>query len=252
MCGRYLLKSDRPILELQFRAFVAAELRPRYNVAPSQPVPVVRVVPAGGDAGTGRRVDLLHWGLIPHWAKPADVPGIGNRMINARSETAAQKAAFRDAVRYRRCLVPADAFYEWEQRENIKAAKQPHLFRLRSGEPMGLAGLWEHWQDEAGSELESVTILTCDANAAVRPVHPRMPVVLPRERWSAWLDPDRQDPGEATAMLRPVEPGRIEHYPVSTRLNNPRNFGADLAEPVKPEAETKIEAEGDSGEGMLF
>ena len=244
MCGRYLIKSDRSVVEAQFAALVAVELRARYNVAPSQPVPVVRVVVSGGDAGTRRRVELLHWGLVPHWAKAEDVPGIGSRMINARSETTSEKPAYRDAVRYRRCLVPADAFYEWERKPTRAGSRQPYLFRLRSGAMMGLAGLWEHWQDAAGSELESVTILTCEANAAVRAVHPRMPVVLPPERWEAWLDPDRQDPGEATALLRAVDAEEIERYPVSPRLNNPRNSGPELA------AEVVVVA--DVGERTLF
>ena len=179
MCGRFLLHT--PVDTLQ-RAFGFAErpnLRPRYNIAPTQTVPIVRQKDGGG-----RELALVRWGLIPSWAKEA---GIGGRLINARAETVAEKPAFRGAFRKRRALVPADGFYEWRKREGDRP-KQPLLVRRRDGQPFAFAGLWEHWRGPEG-EVETCTILTTEANAALAPIHDRMPVILDPACYDRWLDP---------------------------------------------------------------
>ncbi|MFW6061006.1 MAG: SOS response-associated peptidase, partial [Phycisphaeraceae bacterium] len=193
MCGRYVINSDARKLAEVFDAEVMVDLAPRYNVAPSQPVPIVRV---HRDGPAVRRIELVRWGLIPHWA---DDPAIGNRLINARAETAAEKPAFRDAFRYRRCLVPADAFYEWKP--VARGRKRPYVVRRDDREPMGLAGLWEHWQDADGNELETCVILTAEARGPAAELHERMPVVLERAAWDAWLDPRQQDRAKVQSVL---------------------------------------------------
>src|SRR5262245_35107324 len=175
MCGRFTLATSRAQLADLFRLAGGPELPLRYNIAPTQPVPVVRA------AGDGRALALARWGLIPRWATD---PAIGNRLINARSETVAEKPSFRDAFRKRRCLIPATGFYEWAK---TAGGKQPYHFRLLDGRPFAFAGLWERW-DRGGEPVESCTILTTAANAVVRPVHERMPVILPAEAFAAWLD----------------------------------------------------------------
>lgn len=227
MCGRYILTTDAHTLGRLFDAAVRAELEPRYNIAPSQPVPVVRV-----SLDTKRRtLDLLHWGLIPHWA---DDPKIGYRMINARSESAAKKPAYRAALRYRRCILPCDGSYEWNKLES--GGKQPHLIRMQDQSPFALAGLWEHWQDPEGNEIDSCTILTTEPNDLVREIHDRMPAILPREAVDAWLDPDRQDPAELTPLLRPLPAERMAAVPVSTRVNSPKNEGPACIAPITDES----------------
>jgi putative SOS response-associated peptidase YedK len=220
MCGRFTLtasaqsvKSLFPLLDL------AEELEPRYNVAPTQTVLAVRAGASGKPEGVP-----LRWGLVPAWAED---PGIGNRLINARSETAAEKPAFRSAFRQRRCLILADGFYEWQK---LPGGKQPFYFRLREGGPFAFAGLWEHWA-RGGRPIESCTLLTTDANDLVRPLHDRMPVILPRERFARWLDPEFKAVPELEALLRPYPAAAMTGYPVATRVNNPRNEGPLCIEP---------------------
>ncbi|HYH18349.1 MAG TPA: SOS response-associated peptidase [Azospirillum sp.] len=206
-----------PVAELR-RVFEFSEtpnLRPRWNIAPTQDVAAVR---AGEDGA--RHLALLRWGLVPHWA---DDPAIGNRMINARGETLADKPAFRSAFRHRRCLVPADGFYEW------KAAgrrKQPYLIRRRDGRPLAFAGLWERWPGPKGDPLpqplETVTIVTTAAGGVVADLHERMPVMLNPADWPLWLDPQAPLPAVET-LLRPAPDPALEAVPVSTRVNDVRN-----------------------------
>lgn len=206
-----------PVAELK-RVFEFSEtpnLRPRWNIAPTQDVAAVRL----GEDGA-RHLDLLRWGLVPHWA---DDPAIGNRMINARGESVADKPAFRSAFRQRRCLVPADGFYEW------KAAgkrKQPHLIRRRDGRPLAFAGLWERWPGPKGAPLpqplETVTIVTTAAAGLIADLHERMPVMLEPEHWGLWLDP-RTPLAMVEALLRPAPAPGLEAVPVSTRVNDVRN-----------------------------
>lgn len=221
MCGRFTLKTPAPVLLGLFDLPDAAALPPRYNIAPTQPVVVVRNAPAH----PGRELVQMRWGLIPSWA---DDPAIGNRLINARSETAANKPAFRSAFRQRRCLVPADGFYEWQK---VGRKKQPFYFHLRDGGPFAFAGLWEHWQKDADQAIESCTLLTTDANDLVRPLHDRMPVILAPEDYERWLDPGTAIP-QLEALLRPYPGDAMTAYPVSVQVNNPRNEGPACVERV--------------------
>jgi putative SOS response-associated peptidase YedK len=210
MCGRFLLFSDAPTLAGLFDLAGFPELAPRYNIAPTQPVVAVR----SGEAG--RQLVRLRWGLVAPWAKDTKVAP-----INARAETAADKPMFRAALRKRRCLVPASGFYEWLALAGGKR-KQPYCFRPGDERPWAFAGLWERWQGPDGP-VESCAILTTAANEVVRPVHDRMPVILPRQHWAAWLDPQAQDAGQLVPLLRPYPADALSAYPVGLAVNNPRN-----------------------------
>jgi len=218
MCGRYTVRSIQPVSEL-FGIALPPEFRPRFNIAPTQDVPVVR------SSEGGRRVDLLHWGLVPRWAED---PSIGNRMINARAETAAEKPAFRDAMKRRRCLVPADAFYEWKVVPGEKR-KQPHLIRMKGDRPFAIGGLWEHWGRD-GNDLDSFTILTTTPNELVSGIHDRMPVIVAREDFDRWLDPALPADG-VKDLLRSYAASEMQASPVGTRVNNPRLDDPGCAEP---------------------
>jgi len=222
MCGRFTLRAPASQIAEQFSLFDAPELRPRYNIAPTQPVPVVRLQPdgEGNDKPDGeRRRELvhLHWGLIPHWA---DDPSIGNRMINARSETVAQKPAYKAAFRRRRCLVLADGFYEWRK---TGRAKQPYFIHLADDRPFAFAGLWESWEGADHSYIESCTLLTGEPNEVVRPIHDRMPVILAPDAYARWLDVSIQDPRQLEPLLAPYPAAEMRARQVSRHVNNPRN-----------------------------
>ena len=171
----------------------------------------------GAPGGTGREWTILRWGLIPSWA---DDPGIGNRLINARAETAAEKPSFRNALRHRRCLIPADGFYEWVKAG--KGPKQPYLIRLKDGQPFAFAGLWESWTSPDGEVIESCTILTTEANEVLRPIHDRMPVIIAPEDYGLWLDP-ATPPKAVQEMLRSFPAEKMESQPVSTVVNDPKH-----------------------------
>ena len=176
------------------------------------------------DDPRGRRLNELHWGLIPTWAKD---PSIGSRMINARAETAAEKPVFRTALRRRRCLVPADAFYEWKK---LAEGKQPYCIRKKDGSPLALAGLWEWWKptDDGDDDevIRSFAILTTTANALMKKLHDRMPVIIQAEDFDAWLDPNEQDATKVSELLKPLNAKLMEAYPVSRHVNSPRNDDA--------------------------
>ena len=211
MCGRYTLKALREIIAEAFDLAEVPQLLPRYNIAPTQPVPVVRLDPASGE----RELALLQWGLIPSWA---DDPAIGNRLINARAETVAERPAFRIALKRRRCLVVADGFYEWK-REN---GKTPYYFRLKHDSPFAFAGLWERW--EKGEEpVESCTLLTCAANGVVGAVHDRMLVILKPEDYARWLDTEQPRTEALVRLLAPLPDDWLAAHPVGKLVNNPRN-----------------------------
>jgi putative SOS response-associated peptidase YedK len=180
-----------------------------YNVAPTQGVATVLV-----EDGK-RKLEMLHWGLIPSWV---DNPSIGNKMINARAETIAEKPSFREAFRNHRCLVLADGFYEWQKTAN---GKQPYYIRMEDDSPFPFAGLWESWK--SGSEVRSTTIITTDANDVVAPIHNRMPVILHPEDYELWLDPDFDEKEPLTTLLKPYLAEAMEAYPVSRRVNSPSN-----------------------------
>ncbi len=221
MCGRYFLHATADRLTELFGEMPMPLLEPRYNIAPTQPIPIVR------EAAAGRReMVLVRWGLVPGWSKG---PDHRFSMINARVETVAQKPAYRNAFRYRRCLIPADGFYEWRP---AAAGKQPHLLRARDGRPLALAGIWEHWQDANGNELESCAILVGEADSQVRPVHERMPLIVAPESFGRWLDTHSQTPQPLEALLAAQQPPELEIYPVGRAVNDPHNDTAGLLERV--------------------
>jgi putative SOS response-associated peptidase YedK len=221
MCGRYSITTPPEALRRLFQFANVPNLAPRWNVAPTQQAPVVRATPAG------RALHLLRWGLIPAWAKDAS---IGARCINARGDSVAEKPAFRSAFRGRRCLVPADGFFEWRA-EN--GAKQPYRIVLETGEPFAFAGLWEQWKGPAET-IESFTIITTEANDALRPLHERMPVILAPEHYDRWL---AGAPAEAQALLRPFPSGLIAFYRADPQVNNAKNDDPRCIAPFDPAAE---------------
>jgi putative SOS response-associated peptidase YedK len=221
MCGRFTLNADQKKLAESFVDFEAPkEARPRFNIAPSQPVAVV--------ANDGQnKIDYFTWGLIPSWAKD---PAVGNRMIDARSETLAEKPSFRSAYRRRRCLILADGFYEW--RKNPDKTKTPLYIQLESKEPFALAGLWERWHSPHGDEVLSCTIITTSPNEFMAKIHNRMPVILPQEAYEQWLEPSEQQPELLQPLLSPFPAELMTAYPVSTIVNNPRNETPDCIAPL--------------------
>lgn len=223
MCGRYSLTRPKAMLESLFKIEILGDLPPRYNIAPGQPIPAVRTDKKGYQV-----ITLFQWGLIPSWSKD---PAIGARMINARSETAAEKPAFRAAMKRRRCLIPSDGFYEWAQ---ASASKQPHHVQMKDGHPFAFAGLWELWCGADGSEIESCTILTTAANPLLKPIHPRMPVILRPEDYGRWMDPSNEKPAGLTDLLRPYPPEEMVARPVGRRVNSPRNDDPKCLEPEEP------------------
>ncbi len=210
MCGRFTLTATADALSDLFQLLTAPDWQPRYNVAPTQPVAVVRA-----QVGGGRQFSRLRWGLVPSWDKGV----AGPPLINARAETVADKPAFRAALKQRRCLIPADGFYEWLTRDG---KKQPLCFRLWENRPFAFAGLWERWTD-GDDVLESCTIVTTEANELVRPAHERMPVILPVPYHAEWLDPDVRDADRLTTLLRPFPAEEMTAFKVSPWVGNPRH-----------------------------
>ena len=218
MCGRFVLFSGIDAVSGLLGADpYGVGLAPSYNIAPTRPV----VAAVRADDGT-RRLAVLRWGLVPSWSKG---PDSRFAMINARCETAAERPAYRAAWRRRRCLVPMDGFYEWERRPD--GGKQPWFLRLAGGGVFAVAGLWEHWTAPGGEEIHSCTLLTTAANRAVAPVHDRMPVIVPPERFDAWMDPE-SPAAELEALCRPLPEAQVELWPVGSRVNSARHDGADL------------------------
>jgi len=220
MCGRYLIKSPSAKLKVKFRLDDVPLFEPRYNVAPTQAVPAVR------DEDGTRHLAMLRWGLIPSWAKDAK---IGYRLINARSDTVATKPSFRSAFKKRRCLIAADGFYEWKK---LDKGKQPYFIHLKDEEPFAFAGIWEMWHNpEDRKEVDSCTIITTDANALMKTIHDRMPVILPASAYDRWLDPDAK-PETLQGLLCPYKAKDLDAYPVSTYVNSPKNQGPKCLEPA--------------------
>ena len=221
MCGRYTITINADTVRQDLGlAEMPADYQPRYNVAPTQPVAVV------ADAEE-RKAEWMRWGLIPAWAKD---PTIGSRLINARSETIHEKPSFKNAFAKRRCLVLADGFYEWQKGAGPKGRSQPYFFRRKDGSPFAFAGLWEFWRSPEGEEVRSCTIITCDANELVKPVHDRMPVMLSGDDLWLWLKQDR--PGDLLGMLKPYPVDQMECYPVSAMVNRPEVETPELVRPV--------------------
>ena len=214
MCGRYRLSRRKQIIEERFDiGDWQDDWSPRYNIAPTQPIPVIRQHPKEPI----RQLSMMRWGLIPHWAK--DASGAA-RTINARSETAATKPAFRDPLKFRRCLIPADGFYEWKR---TATGKQPYCFEVTDGELFAFAGLWERWRDPSGQWVKSCSILTTTPNAVTSAVHDRMPVILGKDDYDVWLDPGMQNVAGISDLLKPFDPSLMRCYPVSTRINHVTN-----------------------------
>jgi putative SOS response-associated peptidase YedK len=222
MCGRYTLTKELHELAKRFQAEIAiinAKLFPRYNVAPTQSVIVVN------DTGQ-RQIVAMRWGLIPSWATDES---IGNRMINARAETIAEKPAFRAALKKRRCLIPADGFYEWRKEGKVK---QPLHIVLKDREVFAFAGLWERWKSPTGEEVLSCTIITTEANELLKQVHERMPVILSKEDEALWLDPKIDDPAKLLPLLKQYPSELMEFYPVDRKVNSPANDSRDCIVPI--------------------
>jgi len=250
MCGRYAITTVPEAMRALFGYLDNPNFPPRYNVAPTQPVPIVRMF-------EGRReFALVRWGLIPAWVKD---PRAFSLLINARGESAAEKPAFRNAMKRRRCLFPADGFYEWKQEAG---GKRPWFVRLKSAQPMAFAGLWESWMGPNGEEMETAAIVTTTASRSIAHIHDRMPVIVPPEAFDFWLDPN-VDAEMASALIVPAPDAQLEFFEVSTAVNRTANDSAMLIEPLraaesmdmapKPEkAARKDKEKKDSGQASLF
>ena len=293
MCGRFTVTSAPDAIRALFRYPEQPNFPPRYNVAPTQPIAVVRLardqaewepvsrpdraqdstigarsdakpVPTFADRAPGRRqFVLMRWGLLPSWVKD---PKTFTLLINARGETVSDKPAFRNAMKRRRCLIPADGFYEWQA---AGGRKQPYYMHAKSGEPLAFAGLWETWTGPNGEELDTATIVTTDANRTLRDIHGRMPVIVPPEAFDLWLDCANVDARTAEALIRPAPDDLLEAYEVSTAVNRTANDNPKLLEPFTAPAELALaskpapksstkqpgrakRAKKDSGQGVLF
>lgn len=225
MCGRYTLSTSTDAIADLFCLPLVETLPPRYNIAPTQMVPVVRI-----GANHTRELVQLKWGLVPSWAKD---PRVGSRLINARAETIAQKPSFRRAFGSQRCLIVATGFYEWTKVPGSKA-KQPHFITLQTGGPFAFAGLWERWHPKGADPLETCTIITTEANGLLRPLHPRMPVILDQSAYARWLDPGVRNPEAHKALLVPYADAGMCHYPVSKLVNSPGNDSPECIAEDKP------------------
>ena len=225
MCGRYSLKTPADILAKQFRVSKVPALSPRFNIAPSQPITIVRL----RALQNGREMELVRWGLIPSWAKD---PGIGNKMINARAETVSEKPAFREAFARSRCLVPADGYYEWQRQGRMGERKQPFYIRMRDERPFAFAGLWERWTGPDEQVIESCAILATEPNEPLKEIHDRMPVILDPNDYEQWLDPYIRQAELLQPLLRPYRNDALTAFPVGLRVNDPTHDDPACIEPL--------------------
>ena len=224
MCGRFTLTSPAQIIGETFGVEPPEGLAARYNIAPGQAIMALR----RASAGSHEAFAFLHWGLVPSWSKEAPRDA---RMINARSETVAEKPSFRDAFRSRRCLIPLDGFFEWRREVG---ARQPYLIRRKDLAPFAIAGLWERWRRDGQKTLESCALLTTTPNELMQPIHDRMPVLLPPQAWERWLDPEMRDAEELRGLLRPAPAEEMEAFAVCSHVNNPRNDDSGCLERYVP------------------
>jgi putative SOS response-associated peptidase YedK len=227
MCGRFTLKTPASDVARLLGLLSPVRLEARYNIAPTQQVPAVRALPDGT-----RQLTLLAWGLVPSWAEN---PSAAARLVNARAETVATKPAFRESFRRRRCLIPADGFYEWQRRGRSKI---PFHIRLADGRPFAMAGLWDRWH-KGGLTIESCTIITTEANELVRPLHDRMPVILPPEAYDDWLDPNVEGRQLLESWLRPYPAEQMAAAAVESRVNTASFDGPECLTPRAPAAEER-------------
>ena len=224
MCGRYAITTAPEAIRQLFAYLEQPNFPPRYNVAPTQAVPIVRM------AEGKRQLALVRWGLIPAWVKD---PRTFSLVMNARGESMLDKPAFRNAMKYRRCLFPADGFYEWKREgEN----RRPYFVRLKSGQPMAFAGLWESWMGPNGEEMETAAIVTTTASRSIAHIHDRMPVILPKSQWSRWLRTEAERAEDLLELLVPFNPDEMTRRPVSQKVNSPKNEGPECIQSVSEEA----------------
>ena len=247
MCGRYASTTPPEALRALFGYLEQPNFPPRYNIAPTQPIAIVRMVEGK------RQFALVRWGLIPSWVKD---PRAFSLVINARGESVNEKPAFKNAMKYRRCLVPADGFYEWKRSGE---RKQPYFVRRRGGGPLAFAGLWESWMGPNGEELETAAIVTTQASRSIAHIHDRMPVIVPPEAFDFWLDP-KVDAHTAAAVIQPAPDASIEAYEVSSAVNRTANDAPKLLEPLrepepeepKPAPKRAKKERVDDGQASLF
>ena len=248
MCGRYALITNPEAIRALFRYPERPNFPPRFNIVPTQPIPIVRLFEGE------RQFALVRWGLIPGWVKD---PRSFSLLFNARGESVLERPAFQAAMRYRRCLVPFDGFYEWK---HSGRRRQPYYIHARDGGPLAFAGLWESWMGPNGEEMETAAIITTSANDQLAPLHDRMPVILPAEAFHLWLDHRNVDAETATRLITPAREDLLEIHPVSDAVNRAENDVPELIEPVEepPEPESAEEqprrkkAASDNGQGSLF
>jgi putative SOS response-associated peptidase YedK len=249
MCGRYTITSAPEAIRTLFGYQERPNFPPRYNVAPTQPNPIVRL------HENKRQFALVRWGLLPSWVKD---PKTFTLLINARGESVVDKPAFRAAMKRRRCLIPADGFYEWKA---SGARKQPYYVRAKSGQPLAFAGLWECWMGPNGEELETAAIVTTDANRTLSRIHGRMPVIIAPEAFDLWLNCTELDAATAAALIHPAPDDLLEAYEISTAVNRVANDNAQLIKPLVTGAEPAPEAKRparakrvkkDEGQSSLF
>jgi putative SOS response-associated peptidase YedK len=219
MCGRFVQISDLREVGKIFQATVEARLQPNYNVAPRQPIAVLM------EEGK-RKIMEMQWGLIPHWAKDA---AIANKLINARSETLAEKPSFRDSFKSRRCLIIADGFYEWQ---SLGGIKRPYFIFMKDKQPFAMAGVYDRWKDHEGKTVTSCTIVTTEANEFMKPLHHRMPVIIAPKDYTLWLDPAAKDSAKLAALLKPWDAKNMEAYEVRAMVNSPVNNTSNCIEPI--------------------
>ena len=211
MCGRFTLTASAQIIAEFFKLSEVPDIKPRYNIAPTQSIATFTF----DSKKNQRQFRFMRWGLIPSWAKDLK---IGSKMINARSETVAEKPAFRSAIKHRRCLIIADGFYEWQPQGK---KKQPYYFTMANREPFAFAGLWENWESPEAENIVSCSIITTVANETVQPVHDRMPVILPDDVWEVWLDPSIKNAQQVLPLLKPYDPAAMKKDAVSAIVNSP-------------------------------
>ena len=222
MCGRFTLTVDPADLQANFGNYhFPPQFAPRFNIAPTQPV---LAIPNDG----GNQANFFVWGLIPSWAKD---PSIGNRLINARGETLAEKPSFRGSYKYKRCLILADGFYEWKKQPGTKT-KVPHFIHMKNRHPFAFAGLWDEWHSPDGSQIRSCTIVTVEPNEVMAQLHNRMPVILPHDAYAQWLDSKPQPPESLDPLIPPYPADEMAAHPVSILVNNPKNDRAECVVPA--------------------
>lgn len=240
MCGRFAITTPPDAVRAYFGYQELPNFPPRYNIAPTQPIPIVRLNHVGN-----REFALVRWGLVPSWMKEVS---LSQPMINARAETLLEKPSFKNAVVHRRCLLPINGFYEWQRTKGL--SPKPYYIQQKDGDLFAIAGIWEHWQGADGSEIESAAIITTDANETLKPIHHRMPVILDKAAQEAWLDVSEVPAGEACTHLKPADNDLLTAYPVSARVNKVANDDAEL--PTAVAESTNGATEGEEKQLSMF